>query len=100
MRKSSSRILFLGGILGFIFGEIVTFFASMNQTASSPKIALLILSLLLTLIGVVLLTIGWIGALIRTAQLARWGWFVCLLVFGPVTMFGYIFAGPTTPIAR
>ncbi|MGL5819656.1 MAG: hypothetical protein ACRCZD_00445 [Phycicoccus sp.] len=37
-----------------------------------------------------------VGALVRTAQLARWGWFVALLVFSSGALLVYLFVGPTT----
>jgi hypothetical protein len=39
--------------------------------------------------------IAWIGALVRTARLRRWGWFTCLLIFSGAALTLYIFAGPT-----
>ena len=66
----------------------------------ATNVILLIISIVLLLVGAIFIGIGWIGALIKTARLARWGWFVCLLLFGPFTMFGYVFVGPTTPIAQ
>jgi hypothetical protein len=46
--------------------------------------------------GGILAFIAYIGALIKTATLGRWGWFVCLLLIQP-TILVYIFAGPETP---
>jgi hypothetical protein len=39
--------------------------------------------------------VAWIGALIRTAQSGRWGWFVLLLLFSGVSLLIYLLWGPT-----
>ena len=54
MRKSLSRTLFLGGMLGFILGVIVDFSVSMNQIAGSANVVLLIISFLMNMIGAIL----------------------------------------------
>jgi hypothetical protein len=43
--------------------------------------------------------IAWIGALIKTAQLGQWLWFVLVLLLSGtvIMMLVYIFAGPTKP---
>ena len=50
-------------------------------------------------VGGLLILISWIGALIRTAVLGRWGWFVVLLVLGLIGLLLivqliYVFFGP------
>ncbi|HET8840329.1 MAG TPA: hypothetical protein VFN35_02635 [Ktedonobacteraceae bacterium] len=109
MRKSVSRTLFLLAILLEIAGGVVfalglqgttyttsgNTITSVNLGSSSP---LLLVSTALFAIGGLLALIAWVGALVRTAQLGRWGWFVCLLLFNGITMLIYIFAGPTTPV--
>ncbi|BCL83037.1 hypothetical protein ccbrp13_55020 [Ktedonobacteria bacterium brp13] len=59
--------------------------------------ALTVIGGLLVFIGGILVLIAWIGALIKTAKLGRWGWFVCLIIFSGITLLIYIFWGPTTP---
>ncbi len=111
MRKSVSRTLYLLAIVCSI-GAVVLVFLGLNGTtitalpsnASYTEVinsvnnpALVIAGAAVAVIGSILALIAWIGALIRTAQLGRWGWFVCLLVLSGITMLVYIFAGPTTP---
>ncbi|MGL5928186.1 MAG: hypothetical protein ACRCY8_04550 [Dermatophilaceae bacterium] len=36
-----------------------------------------------------------VGALVRTAQLDRWGWFVLLLLFSSIALLVYVIVGPT-----
>lgn len=96
MSKSLSRMLFLIGLPLIIIGLILEAAVIFTQ-GNNANITLLLLSVIIMLIGSILFGISWIGALIRVAQLARWGWFVCLLIIGPIAMLGYVFAGPSTP---
>ncbi len=111
MRKSVSRTLYLLAIVCSI-GAVVLVFLGLNGTTitalpsnasytdvinSVNNPALVIAGAAVAVIGSILALIAWIGALIRTAQLGRWGWFVGLLVLSGITMLVYIFAGPTTP---
>lgn len=116
MRKSVSRTLYLLAILLYIVGGVVFVFGAvggninnLNNLAASNHLftaadmnnpLLTGLGALLFLIGSLLALFAWIGALIKTAQLGRWGWFVCLLVLSGITMLIYIFAGPTTPASQ
>lgn len=55
---------------------------------------------LIGLVGIVLggicTLIAWIGGLIKTAQISRWGWFVLVLLLSPLGSLIYGFAGPET----
>ena len=83
MKKSLSRILYLSGlVLSFIGGALL-------QASSTVAYALIG-------VAVVLILAAWIGSLITTAKLGRWGWFVCLIIFSSITMLVYIFWGPKT----
>jgi hypothetical protein len=53
-------------------------------------------SVVLWALGALLGTFAWIGALVRMAQLRRWGWFAALLLIN-VAMFMYIHHGPDEP---
>jgi hypothetical protein len=55
------------------------------------------LSIFLYIIAGIPLLISWIGALIKMAQLQRWGWFICLLLFQSIALLLYVFIGPETP---
>ena len=104
MRKSLSRTLYLLAILGFIVGFVLTIVgASQTTTAadgtatvSSTGALIALVALVIYAIAGILAFVAWIGALIKTAQLQRWGWFVCLIIFSGITMLIYIFAGPET----
>jgi len=48
-------------------------------------------------LGAIPVLVAWIGALVRTAQLQEWVWFVLLLVFQGVTLLAYVIAGPDQP---
>ena len=108
MNKSLARTLTLvsillvegGGIffaLGFRHSPIVTQHgAAMAGGSLHPLLALL--GVLFLFFALCLSIIAWIGSLIRMAQLGRWGWFVCLLVFSEITLLLYIFWGPRTSL--
>ena len=112
MKKSVSRALYLlalllgiGGSAVFVFGAGGGNMNTFNSLAASGHlfVAADMNNSLLTGIGALLVALGsllaliaWIGALIKTARLGRWGWFVFLLLLSGITMLIYIFAGPTT----
>ncbi|HEV8192811.1 MAG TPA: hypothetical protein VGP82_15205 [Ktedonobacterales bacterium] len=102
MSKSLSRNLYLLGILGFIVAFVVLTVSAAGATANADgtitggNAALALVSTLLFAVAGIITFIAWIGALIKTAQLQRWGWFVCLIVFSGITMLIYVFAGPET----
>src|SRR5437588_6386555 len=93
MSKSTSRTLFLLGLLIGIIGAVV-FGLSLqsmpqlttnvnnigNIQASNPT--MLTVGYVATAIGGLLMLIAWLGGLLRTAVLGRWGWFIVLLVVG------------------
>lgn len=112
MKKSVSRLLYLLALLlviiavaVFIYGAVGTNFSNLNSLMASGQLFVpaamnnpmfTALGVLIYLVGALLALIAWIGALVKTARLGRWGWFVCLLVLSGITMLIYIFAGPTT----
>jgi len=103
MRKSRSRTLYIIGfvlVIAGLFTRLIDLSNHVNPTTgvvngSTPAITLLVGFLFL--IGLILMIAAWIGALVRTAQLQRWGWFVFLLLLSGLTMLAYIFSGPDTP---
>lgn len=99
MRNSRSRNLYLIGLLLVIVGLFWRLVDLSNHlpasTGNTP--AVILITGLMFLVGGILMTVAWIGALVRTAQIQRWGWFVFLLVLSGITMLAYSFAGPETP---
>lgn len=65
---------------------------------SSQPSAAVVVSFIFIL-GLVLLVIGWVIALVNTTRIARWGWFVSILLFGllVVPLLIYTFVGPLKP---
>lgn len=112
MKKSVSRFLYLAAILLDIVAIVVFYegagggdMTKFNQLAAAGHLfiaadmsnsSMTATGALLFLIAALLAVIAWVGALIKTARLRRWGWFICLLLFSGITMLIYIFAGPTT----
>lgn len=111
MRKSVSRTLYLLAlvfsiaavvliVLGLQGSTITTLQNGSSNVGALTNVGnpgLFFAGIAVSIVGGVLLLIAWIGALVRTAQLGRWGWFVCLIVLSGITMLLYIFIGPTTP---
>src|ERR1700676_2756292 len=108
MPKAVSRTLYLIGLGIVIVGGIlfgVSFAGSITgidpntgatTITSIGNPALFGIGIFFFVIGGILGFIAYIGALIKTAMLGRWGWFVCLLLLSGITMLVYIFAGPET----
>ena len=64
-------------------------------TTSTPNnLALFVVGIIIISLGSLAVTVAWIGALIRTAQLGEWTWFVLLLVLQGITLLVYVIAGP------
>jgi hypothetical protein len=111
MRKSVSRNLYLLALVFAIVAIVLIVLSASGSTVNTiqngsysiPTVTsignpgLFFAGIGLAVVGGIFSLIAWIGALVRTAQLGRWGWFVCLIVLSGITMLIYIFAGPTTP---
>ena len=113
MSKALSRNLYLIGLGIIIVATILLVAGLAGSTTTTDPItgytsvtsvgnpALLGISIFLYAGGGIVGLVAYIGALIKTASLGRWGWFVCLLLISGITMLVYIFAGPETrPIAQ
>ncbi len=107
MSKSLSRLLFLLGLLSLALATVLLMISlpggvtsqSGNTLQYAPgNLTLFVGSLVFFFVGFALDIVAWLGALVRTAQLRRWGWFGFLLVFSVLPMLLYIFVGPTTPV--
>ena len=104
MKRSLSRTLYLIALGISIVGIILLFVSLIGSTpttdTSSGSIGnpvLFGIALFLMFASAIPALIAWIGALVKMAQLSRWGWFVCLFFFSGIAMLIYIFAGPETP---
>jgi hypothetical protein len=91
MRKSRTGLIFIVGIVAAIVGGVLFGtgagasqqmtsqlaagdYGSLSQTGG--------IGLVIAGIGGLLIFISWISALIRTAIIGRWGWFVVMLLLG------------------
>ena len=113
MERKTSRNLYLIGLLLVVVGVILSIAgaasglggltAAANSDATGGNVGLAgfgvltIIAFAALIIAGVLVLIAWVGALIKTATLARWGWFTVLLLLSGflIPMLIYIFAGPT-----
>ena len=109
MERSTSRNLYLIGLLLVIIATVLLIVGggaaaaatttnpdgTVSTTAGAGIGILLIVSFIVYAIGAILTFVAWIGALVKTAKLSQWVWFILLIVFSGITMLVYIFAGPT-----
>jgi hypothetical protein len=102
MRKSRSSTLYLIGLLLAIVGNFMRLVDLSNHTNPATGVAVgstpavFLISGIFISIGFLLGVVAWIGALVRTARLQYWGWFIFLLLLSGLAMLVYIFAGSET----
>lgn len=114
MSKKTIAFLYVPGIILAIIGYVFIFMAAAAaapaiQAATTPAAlqaaaatATSPLGLALTGIGGILLFISWIGALVATARLGRWGWFCVVLLLSwlfTIAELIYLIAGPNVKSA-
>ena len=112
MERKTSRNLYLSGIVLAIIATILFVVSSGIAAANAPDgqvsggaesvfVILSIVAVVIYIVAAILAFIAWIGALIKTARLGEWVWFILLLILGGtgIMMLVYIFAGPTQPKA-
>lgn len=113
MERKTSRNLYLIGILLAVVGVILSIAgaasglggltAAANSDATGGNVGLAgfgiltIIAFAALIIAGILGLIAWVGALIKTARLSQWLWFVLLIILSwtGIMMLIYIFAGPT-----
>jgi hypothetical protein len=112
VKKTTVRTLILSGFGGSIVGAIVFFagfvglqVSTTTDAAGSTSVtgasggnpALFGIGILLLVAAGIVSLIAWIGALIRTAQTQRWGWFVAVLLVSGLGTLIWALAGPDAP---
>ena len=111
MERKTSRNLYLSAIVLAIIAAIlfvvsggvaaanVTPDGQVSGAAGGIFAILAIVAVVLFIVVAILAFISWVGALIKTAQLGQWLWFILLLILGGtgIMMLVYIFVGPTEP---
>jgi hypothetical protein len=96
VERSTSRNLYLIGLLIVAIGLTPFFLAYLGAVQNlTAAIVASLAGVALLLVGGILMLLGYLGALVKLAQLSQWAWFALLLLFSVITMFTYIFAGPT-----
>ena len=105
MRRSLVRIFYLSGLAVAVVGVVILLLSlasgvttttnAYGGTTTTPNnTALFVVGIVIISLGSLAVTVAWIGALIRTAQLGEWTWFVLLLVLQGITLLVYVIAGP------
>jgi hypothetical protein len=89
MRKKTIAWLF---ILGIVLAAIGGGINGAGMAASTR--AIILTGFLLSVVGLLLGLISWIGALVATGRQGRWGWFVLVLLLNGLGELIYLIAGP------
>ncbi len=99
MNKPLTTKIFLIGLGLVIVGLIliVVGAATTSHDAYTGAVSigpLLVVGYIVMLIGGLVETVAWIGALVALAKISAWGWFVFVLLLSGIGMLAYIIAGP------
>lgn len=105
MRRSLVRIFYLSGLGVAVVGVVILLLSLANGVKTTTNVyggttttpnntALFVVGIVIICLGSLAITVAWIGALIRTAQLGEWTWFVLLLVLQGITLLVYVITGP------
>lgn len=98
MSRAVVRKVFVSGLVLWVVGGIIALLTMKGSQA--PASSVYAAGLALVGIGAVIEVISWIMALVSSAILGRWGWFIVLLILGLiglllVVMIVYSMIGPT-----
>jgi hypothetical protein len=86
MKKSLSLLLYIVGLLLLIVAVKVPF---LYGSPPDP------VAVLLSIVGGIVFAVAWMSALIRTAQLRRWSWFLYLFLLSVISLPIYLLCDPT-----
>lgn len=95
MSRATSRGFYLAAIGVALIGLVIAFLVHFVHIDFGIPFQITLYLLAFGVISALLFAIGYIGALIKIARLSQWLWLVLLILFAPVAMLVYIFAGPT-----
>ena len=97
MSRATVRKVFVTGLVVWVVGGVLLLLSNSGHPTNNTVYSA---GLLLAGIGAVIAFVSWIMALIASAVLGRWGWFVIVLILGliamPLVMIIYSLIGPTT----
>lgn len=97
MRKRILEKLTVGGFGLFVLGVIIFILSGAGSFSAGGFIAGILFGYLILMGGIVLQTVAWVGALIAQAKRQQWGWFVCTIIFGFLSLWLYLLMVPETP---
>jgi hypothetical protein len=66
-------------------------------STGAPNAPVLALGVILLVGSAIVHLVAWIGALVKTAQIQQWVWFVLILLLGIIPLVIYGFIGPEAP---
>lgn len=99
MGRAGVRKVFLVGLVAGVVGGLIVSLS--GRTGSIPSADVYYVGLFLIAAGAVIEVGSWIMAMVGSAVLGHWGWFIVLLVLGVIgvivpIMIIYSFLGPTS----
>jgi hypothetical protein len=97
MRKRILEKLTVGGFGLFVLGVIIFVLSGAGSFSAGGFIAGILFGYLILMGGIVLQTVAWVGALIAQAKRQQWGWFVCTIIFGFLSLWLYLLIVPEAP---
>jgi len=97
MNRATVRKVFVLGLVVWIVGAVTVALTTRSGQVSNTSVY--DVGLLLNGMGAVITVLSWLMALVASAALGRWGWFIVTLIlglFGVIPMMViYSFFGPT-----
>ena len=98
MSRATVRKVFVTGLVVFVVGAVLMLLTTSG--GRSPNTTIYTIGVMLSAFGGIIAFVSWILALISSAVLGRWGWFVITLILGligllPLIMIIYSLIGPT-----
>lgn len=98
MSRATVRKVFVTGLVVWVVGMVLLLLT--NPSGQAPNTTAYTAGLMLIAIGVLIGIVSWILALVSSAMLGAWGWFIVTLILGiigllPLIMIIYSLVGPT-----
>ena len=98
MSRATVRKVFVTGLVVWVVGMVLMLLT--HPSGQAPNTAVYAAGLMLVAAGILVGIVSWILALISSAILGRWGWFIVTLILGiigllPLVMIVYSLVGPT-----
>ena len=88
--------LIIAGVIGSTFSSSVNGYPS-GHLVSFGNLPLFIAGVIIAALSGIPYLVAWIGALVNTARMQQWVWFVLVFIFHWIALLIYLIAVPGTP---